>query len=338
MSVKTPYISFLLIIFSISGCKENDTPVPQISTATETVPKPTGIFSSAGSTSNTVLTHAETRGVLIRAFWKDIEASEGTFNFTAIDNQISAVKAKGKKYSLAILGGGIGSPDWLITQKSATYFDYQFRGSPYKLPLIWDQTVLTYLDKLAGKLAEKYNNDESLLLVYITQMTANGIEGHLNGLSEAAFSSAGYTEAKWIDASLQNARKFANAFSNKALAFEVHDLFNSSTPASTIITALWNDSELKQRVGAAMWWISGNTTYQPNLITFLESFPGDIYCQVIDRSDNTASFPDGDYTKVFEQAKIIKARYIEPWDYEFGISNWDAVFSDFNSYADTLEK
>ena len=329
-------ISAFLIIFFISSCKKNDTPTP--TTPTETVAKPKGIFSSAGSTSNTVLNHPETRGVLIRAFWKDIETTEGTFNFTSINNQINAVKAKGKKYSLSILAGGIGSPDWLITQRNAPYFNYIFRGLPYKLPLIWDNTVLNYLGKLSDKLAEKYNNDSSLLLVYIPQMTANGVEGHLNGFNQTAFTSAGYTETKWIDASLQNAKKFANAFSKKALAFEVHDLFSSTNPASTIITNLWNDNTLNRRVGAAMWWISGNNTYQPNLITVLENFPGDIYCQVIDRSDNTASFPGGDYTKVFEQAKRIKARYIEPWDYEFGTTNWDAIFHNFNLYSDTLKK
>lgn len=328
----------LVITVSVS-CKKNTTVTTQTPVVvTETVQKPSGIFSSAGSTSPVVLNHSATRGVLIRAFWKDIESTEGSFNFSAIDNQVNAVKAAGKKYSLSILAGGIGSPDWLITQKNAPYFNYLFRGAPYKLPLIWDNTVLTYMGKLADKLAEKYNNDSSLLLVYIPQMTANGVEGHLNGFNQSAFTTAGYTETKWIDASLQNAKKFAAVFSKKALAFEVHELFNAVNPPSAIITNLWNDNSLNHRVGAAMWWISGNTTYQPNLITVLENFPGDIYCQVIDRSDSTASFPNGDYTKVFEQAKKIRARYIEPWDYEFTISSWNSVFAGFNQYSDTLKK
>lgn len=333
------YFSILtvLLVLVSSSCKKKEVDTPQ-NPSTETLSKPKGVFSSAGSTSNTVLTHSETRGVLIRAFWKDIETTEGNFNFTVVDNQINAVKAKGKKYSLSILAGGIGSPDWLITQRNAPYFDYLFRGVPYKLPLIWNNTVQTYMGKLADRLAEKYNNDTSLQLVYIPQMTANGVEGHLNGFNQANFAAAGYTETKWIDASLQNAKRFANVFTKKALAFEVHDLFTSSTPASTIINSLWNDNTLNHRVGAAMWWISGNTTYQPNLITVLQNFPGDIYCQVIDRSDNTASFPGGDYTKVFEQAKLIRARYIEPWDYEFSLTAWNTTFRNFNLYSDTLKK
>ncbi len=328
------YLPFFIIFF-IFSCKKNISTTP---TATVTVSKPKGVFSSSGSTSNTVLNHTETRGVLIRAFWKDIEATEGNFNYAALDNQISAVKAKGKKYSLSILAGGIGSPDWLITQKNVPYYNYLFGTTTYKLPLIWDNTVLTYMGNLADKLAERYNDDTSLHLVYIPQMTANGVEGHLNGFNQASFTAAGYTETKWIDASLQNAKKFANSFSKKALAFEVHELFFSTNPASTIITSLWNDNSLNHRVGAANWWISGNTTYQTNLITVLKNFPGDIYCQVIQRSDNTSSFPNGDYKKVFQQAKEIKARYIEPWEYEFTINNWDSIFHDFNLYSDTLKK
>lgn len=333
------YIVLVVIFLSLFSCKKNSgtATIPPVTSAT-IVAKPSGVFSSAGATSATVLNNNGNRGILVRAFWKDIETTAGSFNFTTLDNQINFIKSKNKKYSLSILAGGIGSPDWLITQKGAPYFDYLFRGQPYKLPLIWNDTVQFYLGKLAAKLAERYNTDTSLLLVYIPQMTANGVEGHLNGFNQTAFATVGYTETKWINASLQNAKQFANAFSKKALAFEVHDLFNSSTPASSIINSLWTDNTLEHRVGAAMWWISGGTTYQPNLITVLKNYAGDIYCQVIDRSDSTKSFPGGDYTKVFEQAKYLKARYIEPWDYEFTINNWNAVFADFNAYADTLKK
>lgn len=341
----------LLLSISIFSCSKKETPNPtdgDVSTDTTELPeaenpvqkilKPKGVFASSGSNSNHVLDHNEVRGVLVRGLWKDIEPSEGNFDFTALDQQINAIKAKGKKYSLAVIAGGIGSPDWLITQKNVPYFNYLFRGTnSNKLPLIWDDTVLMYLGKLADKLAEKYNTDSSLVLVYIPQMTANGIEGHLNGFDKEDFENAGYTETKWINASLQNAKKFANVFPQKALAFEVHDLFLSIAPASTIITELWEDTSLNHRVGAAMWWISGNNTYQPNLIQFLEEFTGDIYCQVIQRSDKTNSFPNDDYSKVFEQAKQIKARYIEPWEYEFTINEWDTTFQNFNTYADTLD-
>jgi Beta-galactosidase len=338
MRLFKPLFTLAILASLQTACKKSNTTSSQTPVSSSTGNKPSGVFAASGSTNNTILNHAAVKGVLVRVSWKDIEATEGSFNFTPIDVQINAIKNAGKKYSLAVLAGTVGTPDWLMTVRNAAYINTTFRGAPAKLPLAWDNTALTYLGKLADKLAERYNSDTSLQLFYIPQMTLNGIEGHLNGVLQTDFVTAGYTETKWIDASVQNAKRFANAFTNKTLAFEVHDLFNSTLPASSIINSLWNDNTLNKRVGAAMWWISGNNTYQPNLITVLQNFPGDIYCQVIDRSDNTTSFPGGDYSKVFEQAKKIRARYIEPWDYEFTISTWNSLFTDFNKYCDTLKK
>jgi len=332
------FIVFLSITTAFSCNKEKVNTPAEETPESENIVKPSGIFSSSGASTVSVINHSATRGVLIRASWKQLEPTEGNFDFSAIDKQIKSIKDNNKKYSLGILAGGIGSPEWLISGKGIQCFNYLFRGDPYKLPPIWDTAVQSYLGKLADKLAEIYGNDSSLVLVYIPQMTANGIEGHMNGFDQTAFSGAGYNENKWIEASVKNAKKFALAFRKKALAFEVHDLFGSSAPASAILNSLWSDPELDHRVGAAMWWISGKDSYQPGLLTILKNFPGDIYCQVIDRSDNAAKFPEEDYSKVFEQAKILKARYIEPWEYEFSTDKWDHVFQDFNVYADGLKK
>ncbi len=89
--------------------------------------------------------------------------------------------------------------------------------------------------------------------------------------------SRGNTPERWITAATRTARYFANAFPLKALAFEIHDIENSSEIPIAIINELYNDSLLNRRVGAAMWWLSGKTTYQPNLVAFMKNFPGDKY-------------------------------------------------------------
>ncbi len=144
---------------------------------------------------------------------------------------------------------------------------------------------------------------------------------------------------RWVQAVEQAARSFASAFPNKAIAVEVHEIDQSASAAERIINDLWNDLSLAQRVGAAMWWISGKTTYQPNLIQVLKDYSGDIYGQVIGRSDQVDRFRNKDYRTVFSQAKEIGLRYIEPWDYEFRTGTnsangaWDALFGDFNAWA-----
>lgn len=263
------------------------------------VDKPLGTFSASGAGTSSIYSNPNLRGVLLRVSWSQIETAPGTFNFTTLDNQVSLVTAQGKSWSLAVLGGGVGSPTWLTNTVAegglgAAYISYSFRGvAGYRLPLIWDATVQERLARLANKLAERYNTNARLKLVYVTQMTANGIEGHLQGVTMSTLIAAGTDQdgdsdvdaadfaLNWIAASKATARSFALAFSNKALAFEVHDVNGTSTIPETIINDLWNDASLGQRVGATMWWISGKTTYQTQLVNVLSAFPGDIYGQVI---------------------------------------------------------
>ncbi|WP_221029056.1 DUF7594 domain-containing protein [Actomonas aquatica] len=265
------------------------------------VDKPTGVFSSSGANTSAIYDNDTLRGVLVRASWSDLEATDDSFDFSIIDAQVSAIQAEGKSWSLAVLAGGTGSPAWLTDSVGsgglgAPYVTYAFRGVPgYKLPLFWDATVQAELEELADELAAEYNNDSSLKLVYVTQMTANGIEGHLQGVNMADMVTAGYTDQKWIDAGIDVSVNFANAFTNKALAFEVHEVNNTATVPETIINDLWDDPALEQRVGAAMWWISGKTSYQPDLVDVLDDFPGDIYGQIIGKSYDGAWEPNTAY-------------------------------------------
>jgi hypothetical protein len=72
------------------------------------------------------------------------------------------------------------------------------------------------------------------------------------------------------------------------------------------------------------------------LIRAIEAFSGDVYGQVIGRSDQPDRFQDGDYATVFEQAKKLGMRYIEPWNYEFEHHTHDDLFAAFNRYCEQL--
>lgn len=285
-------------------------------TVSAQISKPVGTFSSAGAGGSGIYSNTNLRGALIRATWAEIQPTQdGAFDFTAIDTQVNNLKAKNSQlglqlgWSLAVIGGGVGSPSWLtdpapgLNLQSVTY---SFRNvSSYKLPLLWDPEVQSRLSALATALANKYHSDPDLKLVYVTQMTANGIEGHLQGVDMQAMISKGYSDQVWQDNSIAVAKYFANAFaaasgntySNKAIAFEVHEVNSSYSVPMNIINALWNDSTLGQRVGAAVWWLSGRSDYQPNLVTSLMSYPGDIYGQVIGKSYEGAWQANTSYAK-----------------------------------------
>ncbi len=303
--------------------------------------KPTGVFSSSGGSGSAIFAHVSLRGVLVRAVWSSIEPRPGVYDFTGLDAEIDNIEGEGKQWSLAIVGGGIGSPDWLIDDLEVPYVSYSFRGEPgYRLPLYWDVVVQARLAHLANAMADAYADREALQLVYVTQMTSNGIEGHLQGVDMSTLVAAGYTDVKWVDAAKAAARSFAAAFMGKAIAIEVHEVNGGAEVPSRIINELWLEPGLEQRVGAAMWWLSGKNSYLPDLIDVLTAYPGDIYAQLISNSSDPSRFGDGDIATAFEQAKAIGVRYIEAWEYEFKTSMLsangalDTAMVDFNQWAD----
>jgi hypothetical protein len=321
-----------LILFSITilllfNCKTN----------AQTIYKPKGCSASIGpGVSATVLQHPQDRYHLLTMKWSDIEPSPGVFTFTALQNQINTVKSYNKKYALAIASGGPGTPAWLINTYNVPYVDYLFQmTTPYKLPLWWDTVVQQRISIMVTALGNQFANDTSLALVYVTQMSANGNEGHLNGINMDTMYNHGFTHAKWINAAKQTTYYYTNSFSNKAIAFEVHEVDTSALIPSTIINDLYNDTSLCQRVGAATWWLSGKTTYQTDLLTVLQNFQGDKYAQLIAKSSQPERFKDSLIATAFTQAKQLGIRYIEPWLYEYQNNTIDSLLLDFNNWTDS---
>ncbi len=300
--------------------------------AKDAVRPPTGLYLSAPDP--VAILHPNARGTLIRVFWSQIEPSKGHFDFSPIQRQLDRVKASKKDWSLGVVAGP-HAPEWLASEATTPTIDFNFRGTtPVRIPPQWDATVQERLRLLAKALAAEYNTDPKLRLVYVPQMSANGIEGHFNGCPKEALTRAGFIEDKWVKAVVESATSMAKAFDSKAIAVEVHEVLGSAAAAKNILNTLYKDKSLNGRVGAALWWLSGSSSYQPELLHVLADFPGDKYAQVISRSDDERYFPDGALGKVFEQAKQLGVRYIEPWETEFKSNRQDKLFADFQAWAD----
>jgi len=333
---KIPYLIYLVLF--LSACNNEDSSVVSQDEVEDIVisniTKPKGLYSSSLGNGNS-LNNIEARGSLVRVKWSELEPQQGIFDFSKIDSQVEIIKAAGKEWSLGLIGGS-SSPNWLIEESGADSFEILFRNEPVIIPKIWDSIVNEKLKILATALADKYKGDSSLTLVYIPQMTSNGIEGHFNGVKSDVLIAAGFTPDLWVESVKETAHIFANAFTNKAIAVELHEILQDASIPERIMNDLWNDTSLEQRVGAAIWWLSGKTSFQNNLVNALTEFKGDVYGQVIGRSDQTDRFENDDYTTVFEQAKIIGIRYIEPWEYEFVNDTFPVEMKDFNEYVDTI--
>ncbi len=304
-------------------------------TFSQTITKPIGCFAGTNGTNSAVLSHVEARGVLLTETWKNIEQTPGVYNFSTLINKINTVKAAGLKYSLAIPAGAFGSPDWLIDSLNAGYHSFVYQSQTLRLPLWWDSICEQKMTELITEIGIQFASDTHLSHVYVSQMTTNGVEGHLNGVNMTTFATDGFTNQKWIDAARTTTYNFANAFPDKPIVFEVHEIDHDTLVPATLMNGFFNDPSLCDRVGLGMWWISGKTTYQPNLIDFIYHFEGDKYAQIIGRSDQNHRFKDSLYSTIFSQAKHLNIRYIEPWPYEFQYHTYDSLITDFNEWADS---
>lgn len=293
-----------------------------------------GVFASAGATDSDVVGNSNVRGVLVRVFWRDLEPNPGQYNWSLIDNQISLTKSLGKKWSLAVLGGSF-APSWLYSPPfSIGSMSLTFQGGPVTVPKFWDNGLQTRLNSLAQALSARYLIDDSLALVYLPQMTLNGVEGHFNGIADATLTGYGMTESNWANAVLSAANAFAAAFPPKPIAVELHNILSSHNAPQQIMNGISSGINADQ-IGVAVWWLSGKTTYQTNLLTAIGNFNGEVYTQLIDNSADVASFQNNDYTTAFTQAQSLGSRYIEPWDVDVELGTWNSLFSSFNTFSDS---
>ncbi len=233
------------------------------------------------------------------------------------------------------------SPEWLVSDLKAETFSMAFRGNPVEMPKYWDPLVQKRLKEMLVAVGNQYGTDPRLKLIYVPQMTSNGTEGHFNGVTtETLLQAAGINSRlkhaemlfgnRWVKASGKAAQSVLEAFPNKAVAFEVHELLRSHQIPADLIKE-FQKPKYENRVGIGMWWISGKTTYQGNVLKLLKDYQGDLYGQVIGRSDQKDRFQNGDYTSVFKQAQELGMRYIEPWNYEFENHTHDETLAEFNT-------
>ena len=327
-------LTFLIILFLFSCNSDDNNSIPENSNIIAPITKPKGLYTSSFG-NETALDNDQVNGSLIRVKWSEIEPNKGIYDFSGIEQFREIIKERNLKWSLGILAGG-DSPLWLTESIGADYFEINgINNTVKRIPKIWDTRVNDRLTLLAEALSDEYNEDEDLVLVYVPQMTTNGIEGHFNGVTTDELLDAGLTAENWVNGVKETARIFANAFTKKAIAVEVHDIMEDTSIPNRIMTDLWNEPSLNHRVGAAMWWISGKNIYQPNLVNALIDFPGDIYSQAIGRSDQFSRFENNDYRTIFEQAQTIGIRYMELWEYEFVNNTFPQEFERFNDYANT---
>ena len=91
-------------------------------------------------------------GLAYRARWRDLEPTEGRYNWTELDAAFDAVQTRSKRLTVHIGASAGAWPDWLASAGAVTY-SYAGPLGQVSDPLPWDGVFLTRYDNFVAALA-----------------------------------------------------------------------------------------------------------------------------------------------------------------------------------------
>jgi hypothetical protein len=184
-----------------------------------------------------VLGNTSVDGLAIRATWSTIEPSDGTFNWSNIDNTLATAQAHGKKVSISV-AAGVHTPSWVYAE-GAKGFQFVW-DRPWALPfcsiatipLPWDPVFQQKWAEFVGALGARYDANPNVAHVKLTGINGKTQEttlphsvnesinnGQCTGYDDIAnWQAVGYTRTKVEDAFHEVAADFDAAFPHKEFA------------------------------------------------------------------------------------------------------------------------
>jgi hypothetical protein len=226
------------------------------------VPKPVGIFVSKGTgpAKPAQVNFPHIDGWLAEFDWKLIEPSPGRYNWAPVQSDIALARRLHKKITL-LFRSGPWTPPW-VYQSGVAGFQYTL-GAKYRkaqaaiMPIPWDPTFIKLWTRLIREAGRRFGNDDTVMLVHMSGSTKNGMELQLPfaPAERARWARAGYSEARVIEAWKPIIDAYAEAFPNKPLDFEIHQVLGSArVPRECVAYA---SKKLGPRLGVFGGWLSG---------------------------------------------------------------------------------
>jgi hypothetical protein len=181
-------------------------------------------------------------GVTLVFYWNTIETADGVFNWSAVDSQIAAAAAAGKKVNLGVLPG-VFTPSWVYAEGAVPFtmtWNDPGWGFPLcslvPLPVPWDPIYITKWGNFIKRLAQRYANNPALAMLKIQGVNADtpelilpytrptgtgpGPYGCAQVDNVAAWLAVGYRPAKIVSAWGDFATLYARLFPNQYLILE----------------------------------------------------------------------------------------------------------------------
>lgn len=323
MTSKKKFLISLLLFVSIYLIAQPNYPAP--SGVWCSCPPTTGVGN--GSVDPTVVSKLYVKGILVRVVWKDIETSDNVYNWTLIDNQIAAAQSYNKKISLAV-GSGLNSPNWLypLGVQSISY-TVPFSGT---IPVPWNTIFLNKWTEFIGALGNRYANDTTIQLVYMTNSSTNGFEMQLPFNPTPSYSSIGYTDQKVIDSWKTVIDAFDNAFPNHYLTNDFHPVNSSNTVADSVYS--YAKQTIGSRYGANGWWWTQNNTsvYSSQYSILQDSSANNLFTGIqmaYSGVTSPTSFGTGGMPTALTLAMSNNICYWEIWNTDITSGTFDSLLS-----------
>jgi hypothetical protein len=181
-------------------------------------------------------------GVTLVFYWNAVEPQDGVYDWTAVDSQIAAAAALGKKVNLGVLPG-VFAPSWLYGEGAAQFqmlWTAAGWGFPLcsmvPLPLPWDPVYQSKWLAFIAQLGQRYAANPSVVMLKIqgvnsstpelflpySRPTGSGVDS--TGCQEvdnvAAWLAAGYRPSLIVTAWKTFAKAYATSFPGKYLILE----------------------------------------------------------------------------------------------------------------------
>ena len=189
---------------------------------------PRGVFSlsPAGvACPDAVLSNASVDGVGIRQDWRDLEPTEGVYNWEFLDSQVARVAAAGKKVLLRI-NTQFAKPDWVttaVTDAGGAFFTFDKDGVPTTIPVFWDPTFLAKKKVMIAALGAHFTKNTAIKIVWTSFANANSEDWSVPHTPPDVVNwlAVGYTSEKMLDAGKQMIDATMAAFPNQYVTLAV---------------------------------------------------------------------------------------------------------------------
>jgi len=215
MAVSLPPGSYTAIV---RGSSRNTSGVAllEVYRPTPSISLPKGVFSlgkPGAPASSTVLSNPNVDGISVRQSWSAINPSDGTFNWSFFDSEISRAAAAGKKVILRILDGGANIPSFVLAG-ATTKYTYTFgvgptAGTVITIPVYWDSYFLQKKKALIDAFGARYAKNPAVVVACVGIANSHDADWHVPhdttvdpavGISQVQeWKNKGYTTQKLID-------------------------------------------------------------------------------------------------------------------------------------------